>query len=68
MAAREVVFPLQARAAYPTSRAMGSNPTHKQQDDEDDQDDADDTYSAVTVPVAVASEAATEAAKQKDDE
>jgi hypothetical protein len=42
-------------------RLLRSKPTHEKEHDEDDQDDADDTDAAVTVAIAVAAEATTEA-------
>ena len=48
--------------------AVRSKPTHEKQYDEDDQDYANDTDAAVPEAVAVTAEAATEAAKQEDDE
>jgi hypothetical protein len=47
---------------------VNSNPTQEKQDDEDNQDDADDTDAAMTIAIAVTTEAAAEAAEQENDE
>jgi hypothetical protein len=44
-----------------------SDPPKHQKNQDDDQHDAKHTYAGVTEAVAITAEAATEAAKQKDD-
>jgi hypothetical protein len=44
------------------------NSSHDNKNDKDDHDDADDPDAAVTKPVPIAAEAATESAKQEDYE
>ena len=52
----------------PTSYGTRSETTHQKQHDDDDDDDADDADATVSVAVAISSKAATEAAKQEDNE